>query len=711
MKEKTSKITFLSIICVVMMALFAITALHLGGLRSIAENEDLKEEYEINEEVNIPDYYFGNGSVKATKRLIMPDGSAFSGDVFITENIGKYTVEYTAKGYEAYKKEFYVRVPLAECSGEVFYGAYKNTPNTNGLNVRIGAQDTFYYNDIIDLTKSNKDKSFITFYAAPEDPGTLEFVNLVVRLTDLYDDSNYIDIQFKRSDGGRSHGVTYISAGATGQGTAGQEWDGGGVHYNDPYGLGAYFSLWGSDKSGNWDEEIIKNNNVSLFFDVYEKKLYCDKGLQGTIPVCDFDDLKYFPRLWNGFTDGKVRLSIYAKDMNKLIGGIVITDILGQDLSRKHLEIKEPVITVDELFDEVPTALINRAYPVYEASGYDNYEGYLQTQTKVYYNYNSPTETTVNFIDGCFTPKRVGVYTVEYTAKNSFGAIGKAVYYVTCVEKHDPIKIQIGEASTSGTAGYPVKIADVTVSGGVGTYDMTVKVTAPDGNKVELTDGYFIPVTSGNYMVKYNVSDYVKSTQTAAYAVSVTIDDKPVFDTETVFPEYFINNYEYELPVVYAYDYNDGGKKLTPTVYVTENGIRRALQNNKITFSIANQATKAEVLIEYVVNGKKASNTYSKTVTVINVFNENNLLDMSAYFVSDTVSHSADSGAVILTASENGEATFLNCLSAEQLSFVFKIGATLSITSFNRTTICCKIPKLTAKLEIGNCGCDKFNTI
>ena len=685
MKQNVRRKVFNILLTCSMIVFIALGVVFLGKTTVKADEVQLKQTYSLKEEIEIPDYYFGDGAVKAQKRIVTPDGSVYTGDKFVPETIGKYVIEYVATGYETYQHVFYVRQPLAETGNEMYeayYGTNDITPNTNGLNVRIAANNTFTYNEIVDLNKSSKEKSFIKLYSWNENPGTLEFENMVIRLTDLYDETNYIDIQVKSSDGGRSHGVSYLSAGAVGQGTSGREAWNGYVHYNNPYGCAISFSLWGSDKQGNFNEDIIKNNWMALSFDLAEKRLYASNSSENYL-VCDFDDVTFFPVLWDGFTDGKVRLSIYSKVMQTSTGGVVITDLQGHDLSKQYLDFATPDVTIEKLFEETPSALLGRAYPVYEAFGFDKYEGILDTDVAVYYNYKSPSQVNVDLVDGCFTPERKGMYAVEYTAMNSFGVEGKSVYYVRCEESHTPIEIQVGQAEQTGTAGYPVTVADIVCTGGVGDYAKTVSVFAPDGTPVEVKDGVFVPRCGGTFTVQYDAYDYVKSHRQASYNVVVGVDIKPVFDTDVTFFTYYVNSVKYQLPIVYAYDYNDGGRQLTPTIYVTDDQPRRALAGNTIQFSLNNTTAKKDVVIEYEVTGVSASATYTKTVTVVNVLRENGRLNLSKYFVANTVSQTADTDSVILTATQNDEITFANPLSAEQFSFTFKLDGEAKIGSFD----------------------------
>ena len=59
----------------------------------------IEDEYRIGSVIEVPDAYFtdGGNQVKATKTIIYPNGSKFRKNEFTPNEMGEYSIEYSAK--------------------------------------------------------------------------------------------------------------------------------------------------------------------------------------------------------------------------------------------------------------------------------------------------------------------------------------------------------------------------------------------------------------------------------------------------------------------------------------------------------------------------------------------------------------------------------------------------------------------------------------
>ena len=69
-----------------------------AGAQTNVDIPTFESEYGIGTTISVPDGYFTDGStnVKATKTVVYPDGTEYSLNSFTPEEMGKYTVRYSA---------------------------------------------------------------------------------------------------------------------------------------------------------------------------------------------------------------------------------------------------------------------------------------------------------------------------------------------------------------------------------------------------------------------------------------------------------------------------------------------------------------------------------------------------------------------------------------------------------------------------------------
>ena len=669
------------------------------------EGTALKAEYATGETVEIPDLYFtaDGGEVKATKTIIYPSGNAYSKDEIVPEEMGLYTVEYTAKNgatilYNV--QTFYVYKPYYEVKGtessSVEYKAYKNTPNHKALNVSIDEKSTFICNEMIDVTNLGADNKLISLYMTPENPGVLEAGQLIIRLTDAYDEKNYVEVKAYASTDGIRHGIAYISAGATSQRAGGFTSEGGEFYSAGTYGTPTKFNFWAvnyyglGQGDGSYSEDYLVNNKYQLFFDYQEKQMKTLFHSTGKVfTIADFDDPALFTNVWDGFTTGEVILSIRALDFETSNINFAIDYIGGKDVKETKLfDTDKPTLTVEQE-GVAPVAVVNVPYPVFKATAFDRMDGEVKVDTKVY-RINGSTKADYNVVDGCFIPTVSGQYVIEYIAKDRSGNVQEETVNVECQNTSPTINIFVEQSQvvSMGKTGELIKVADATTSGGSGQPVLTCAVYDDSLNPVTVKDGYFRPTKAGVYSVEYLSIDYLSKSTKFSYNITVTDGSDPVFQETPTFLKYYVSDREYILPEYVAYNYVNG-EQIKAEVQITvvdEQGSRVLASDRKVNFK---ESTVGTATITY-----KASESVQETfeINVRSVKEGNIAYDMSKYFntltgnvTSSMVQVNEETKITGITATTDGKVEFINALITDSFEMQFSVDS--SKTKFSKLNI------------------------
>ena len=223
----------------------------------------------------------------------------------------------------------------------------------SGLKVTLASGDVFTYNEPIDLSgqttnitgkETNERDNIVCFYVIPETKGIADVYDVKVRLTDVYDEDNFIEIVVYANctDENEATGQA-LYAGAR----ASVQENYAGAHYLDYsntgmisdrifkdvdyYTQGGYWSNLVTFAAPNGYENV---RPFSFAINYSEKILYgFDQEATNTMwcthRLADLDDSDYFDMLWDGFTTGEVYLSIYSDFYVNSSFTFVITEILG----------------------------------------------------------------------------------------------------------------------------------------------------------------------------------------------------------------------------------------------------------------------------------------------------------------------------------------------------------------------------------------------
>lgn len=612
--------------------------------------------------------------------VYFPDGYATARTEITLEQVGQYTVEYRAEvnsRFHSRYEEFYVYDKMFSLSGLGSYAAYEPSeyaPDTPGIKCELSNGSKFTYNKIINLNELNG-KPFFSAFFTPQIIGEMDALTFYVQLTDARDPSNYVLVKANASREGLWHGVAYLQAGAANQTPTGVEWNMDKVHSNNQFGFPADVSFQGVSSVG----QPIEGNRLELYFDTETNQVLSAANRYGDSIIIDLDDPQYFSELFEGFTNGEVLLSLWAEDMQTSLFGIEIVEIAGFDLAEDKLTDKDPpVISVDmEGYDAVPNAITGNPYVVFAATAYDSYSAEVDVNARVYYNFGSATsKTEVDLQNGCFIPKRAGVYTIEYTAADSWGNTGYATVEVEAVEKAQEeifLNLETEGRVLEGTVGKELPVSKAVFGGGIGTEELTV--TAEKGNEVfPITDYAFIPMGEGEYTIRYEVRDRANQTAEKTYSVNITAGKDPVFLDTPKLPRYFVAETLYELPELFAYDFTSGEKQpVKTTITIKDDGGERILTDSRKTYFNVSGA-RSVVTITYKAVTAGGSDSVSYTVPVINNKDEVGDIALENFFDTNNIDQvEAEKDRIVFSMDKNSDFTFINPLLADEFSYNFSV--------------------------------------
>ncbi len=559
----------------------------------------IEESYTVGESLTLPGCEIEN--VAAQPYVLYPDGNYKKTGNIVFSRAGKYVITYQAtvngalvseeKVVYAYEEKYF----SDKNSDNIEYQADKefsidaagSVATADGLYVELSEGGVFTYNKIFDLTGKTKDDVIFSCNIMATTPTYADFWELTVRFSDVYDPENYVDVVLWHNGNSTDHdydilldSINYVRAGASNQTPTGyspndRNPDGSlGVYHVGRYGNWAYVSMMSNSAD--------KNNLTDTFdisFDYAEKKVYGpEKSMVGKNMICDLDDPVFFgENLWEGFTNGKCRVSVFAREYQTVKGALFIRNIFddsGEDFQDNLLtEPNVPSINVDtgNYGENLPFAVVGKPYKVFDAQA-DNMGAYCSPVTcNVYFNYNSGNPISVNLEDGKFIPEIPGGYTIVYSVTDGFGETFTEKINITCIGDNNPMQLILDEEKvTSADTGALIDVAGYEILNESGDVSVEIKAVCGDISYNIGEDLSFRPFESGVYTIQYKITDYAGQTDEISYEVDVSPLDEPLFIDEILLPEYFIAGYKQNLPALQAYDFKDGGNVIQAKVFVKE---------------------------------------------------------------------------------------------------------------------------------------------
>lgn len=630
----------------------------------------------------------GNTVTATARKIVFPDNSAYSIKEVTLNVLGQYKVEYSAvyngKTYLSYET-FCVYDSLysvSSLSDSASYGVNKYATDYSGLNVTLMQGSKFTFNPIIDLSDKTADDLLISFNIQPEQLGAYDFKKIYIVLTDIHDESNYVSIRVKQSGDPGANRTGYIAAKAschsehagTHDGIKGNQ-----ILMNPFHGFASCCSFNGESYTQGTAYTPDSPFQTKLYFDYENREIHANTSVYSKYNTYVINLETQFDEAWQGFTTGEVRLSIYADDYIGNSASFIIDSIYDYHLSEKENVVTEPTYPTIDLPENIPTALVNNSYPIFDATVLTRY-GLESLKTTVYYNYYSSSRYMVASTGGAFVPTREGIYTIEYICTDRFGNESTTLVDVQATKTPSLIDLSLADYSDKVDCIVAINqsVADYTVSGGFGDVKVDISVQDAGGNVVfDVVNNEFKPTKPGNYIVVYTATDYVGQSVTKSYQISVGVGTKAIFDTVPNLPKYLIKGEKYVLADLFAKDYTSGSEKSVKATISCEGGV---LEGNTL------YSTSSSVTITYTaVSSAGYSEKVSYTLPVVDVSSSNGI-DMAKYFAGTNLDVQANKNSVdLVLTSDNGEVTFINSLIAD--GFLLRFYAAEGKTEIKALTV------------------------
>lgn len=661
---------------------FALADVQYSSINDIPSTQVYGTEYQIPKiKINV-----GGKEVVAKTLLYKPDGTAISGKTANLDQAGEYTLLFVANDNGVIKtqsKTFKVISPIVTFSSKGNTTQYYSDDVDSGLKISASSGTVATFSKIVDVSNLTKEDTLIRFKALPKFEGVNEMEKFEIKLTDIYDESNYLTFRIKSMSSSVDKQV-YIDAAASNQVFSARNRvnNKSTLYKNSQFGYTCFANFCGQENLlGFGGKNAHSTPYFELRYDNEELAVYAHSPNSGLGKndrerpyenIITFSSLDDFDTKWKGFTDGKVRISLKGTGT---AANYIVTDLFGVELTDFTVDdTEEPLLTV-ETPEKIPAAVVNKEYTLFNANAYDVFSGAREVKTEVWFNYNGDTPISVAVIDGKFKTDKVGLYSIVYTAKDSYGNIAKKVIEVPCEMSVEQIVITLTGQYDNAQQGDIITFKEVNANGGSGHITTSVEIT---GGKYELTENGFIPYEVATYNVIYTATDYVGNSNSIEMPVVVSEQPNPVFVTELKMNEYLIDGYKYLLPQMKAIDYSDGAKELIANIAVTDKEGTRTLDGLEYIPSIRNNGDIVKIV--FSASGKKGVSTIEKILTVIKPIDSQNKLALENFFISSSIAEvDYELKGIKFAFDKTTQMRFINPLIADQFTSEFRISNNVNL--------------------------------
>ena len=739
---RTKKLCFAIIPLCLILAL-VVTAFFVSAPKAVEATQvefngsEIKTEYVLGDTATFPDSitvsYNGSDYTATDGTLTYPSRKTMLASSNVLDESGQYTVTYyfdVSGVHNKAIKKFTVKeklytlpdkngstIEVSSASNHlsaVSSNVDGNVTYQDGIIVTLKDGDTFYYNKPLDLRELHESGLKIIDFDARTVRNVngnylYDVENTVVRLTDCYDPSVYIEFYISRDRVYSAAGFAYLRAGADNQdsvglvpnvaakpnnvlqkdvtvdgapycayytrgGSYGTNIDsvmGTGFQWSYDYDTGRIYAAYKTSSNGGKTFNSVNR----LITDVY------DADINGT------------GSLFRGFTTGEVFLSVRCEDYGGAEGRVEILsigDMDGVDLKSMVTEgltfadDRDPQVTIEAKTNSDGTlfAAVGDKFPIPSARVIDvNSNG--KADVKVYRGYGTEKEYAVAIVGGKFDVAYNDSYTIVYTAVDRYGKTGSAELKVYAMPTADgrSITLDIGTKKTL-TAGCKVTLDTPSLSDLNECYsgDVYVKIYAVHESEtveVDMTTLSFTPQYSGKYEIRYEYGDGLFEYAYSYEVVSGTESGYVSFMDKPVLPKYLVKGDKYKLDEIFAYKYDNGyPEKVSATPYISFDGAApveiQDLNAVKITGSVS-----ARLLFK----SGNVESEFSDAAPIVDVA-EDGGIRMKNYFVGDFTAKDTDDETgnrvseikyTTNVSSGNAKLSFINPVAYRTFSFTYRI--------------------------------------
>ncbi|HCH74694.1 MAG TPA: hypothetical protein DEV87_05895 [Clostridiales bacterium] len=612
-----------------------------------------------------------------------PDGRVFEKSEYVFEDAGKYVLTAYAKtdANETVRTEKGISVLSSaySVSGEGSQIEYKDVLPMSaaeyaGLYIKVADGETFTYHEAIDLTANGGVNTFLSLYhynfntrLEGADGSLRQVNNIVIRLTDCYDEKNYIEYTMYWGPS-----MMYYRAGASNQKSTGLYQNSATGNYVTIYVDGVayrvFYSDWGTHSNMRGHNAENRQVPYEFSFDYNTKRCYI-KDCYANWLVTDLDNTDIQAETFNGFTTGEVYLSIRGVDYQQApyfeINVSELNGKTGKSLDMSCIRDNVPpelVIDVPEV-DPIKIAK-GEKFKTFDATGYDfNLLG--DVSVKVFYNYGTKYQVNVPTENGYFTPDKIGEYTFVYTATDKYGnKTEKTVkVYSVATENGKTIDFTVDRLTELKT-GKECVLPEYSVRGINGGVSVETFYSF-GGKETKIIGNAFTPTAFGEYEIIYRYFDAV-SYYEYSYKVNSVSSDAISRKTDAFLPEYFIKNAEYSLDKLLVNSF-DTGKVLDheTEIYVSEDGG----EYKKISYQKYKVNAENSLKFKYVYKDWQYETGEKKVVNV----GFGSSLDLTKYFVGGEASANFNSATLIANEEGTTKIDFINPILTTNFNIDFSV--------------------------------------
>lgn len=679
-KTKTEK-GVLFAVCMLMLLCLSFGAVFIAGADDVPvwDGDDVQAQYTSSRKLTVPTKAVTVGGKTETASAVVrfPDGTAKKVDSLFLEQTGLYTVSYTAnvngKLYSTSSDFRVVSASVLTGENSTAVWGYDEQYADTGLMIGLAQGETVTFANTVDVSGLTADTAGITplieLYVAPENIGRTDFRRLYVTLTDSADPTETVTILLGEYADGRSE--TMLSASPKGQTFTSWEWYSGNMFRGEDSWHAHANSSFGAGYGANG--YLQKDRPIRLWYESDTRQIFYDTLDSSDIAACkkmliDLDDPTYYNTLFEGFSSGRVRISMHADKYNRDVLANIMMKRLGDiDLSSAVADFgNAPTITVDAGFDleHAPAARVGGTYLAPAATAADGEGTACDVQISVYHtNSGLSGRTDVAIVNGRFATAKAGEYHIVYTATDRGG---KTAVKTVKVRTQDDVTAPTvtPHIALSVAAGEETDLADYTVTGDCTTVDVLVN-GAPAEN---LRDYVF--ERAGEHTVTYTVTDIRGQTATESVTVTVAPQPVPVALSAPQLPDVLIAGCRYYMPSLTAYTIDESGKKAVETAcVVTDRCGSKTVKNGEVYIpTVAKNGDT--VTVAYKAGETVVYQTEIMCVKAYTVSNGRKRIQIENYFVSDGFEYAKNNDSMTCTVAntENAAFTFARKLPAEDFS-------------------------------------------
>lgn len=683
-------------------------------------SDAIKDSALKNSVLNLPESVsveFNEGTYTANDGVVVrPDGKTVAAGAITLDQTGVYVVKYFFSiggvTHTAYKNvnvhsDYYELQNGGGSKVEKTTDENKLSSGKSGITVSLADGATFAYSKAVDLSKVDDyglaeviEFDNRSFHATVEKPETnddylLDCKEIWVRLTDCYNPNIYAELVLGRwavYSGGVYSGVRTYCQSLTGL-DLGIDNNPSSVDVNID---GVDYSLWPNDVGHMaMGSSYMSNDRTSGYicqYDYAQKRFYLSytTGSGNTLSttkrlVTDLDDPQCQQEtgiMFPGWTTGEVILSVYGVEYGSGKAVVEINSIGGEELydiiDTEYADDVLPNITIDA----VKTTLTG----VYAAVGDTvTLPSALVTDVNlvggvdvaVYRAYGTTSQAGVSVKNGTFKIDKKDLYTVEYSARDSYGNVATELFTFNAVEVEGGKAIVLGyEKPESLTAGVPV-ILDAVVTnnlnGSVNDVDVEIIVESARQSEKFGATATLVPLYAEDYTVTYVYGDGIYSYEDS-YTVSCTVDESIVsFYGDVQLPSYYLKGSYYAIDAAKAYNYVGGAPNpIAVTTYAVFDGDAE----NKVPVENVNKVLiSGSSSVYFVYEAEGADPVSSKTVPIIDATTSSGKIDASKLFVGDFEKLDDTTSLKLKTTKTSGDAkmTYFNPISPKFFALNYKI--------------------------------------